>query len=85
VIAFWLLCALAIGGLCTKAARRAPPWLWSLPILYALTILFINVETPRFRESIDPFLLLLAACAVSTAAGYVRSRIRLSASKPATL
>jgi 4-amino-4-deoxy-L-arabinose transferase-like glycosyltransferase len=85
VIAFWVLCALAIAGLCTKAARRAPPWLWSLPILYALTILFVNVETPRFREPIDAFLLLLAACAVSTAAGYVRSRIRLSASKPATL
>jgi 4-amino-4-deoxy-L-arabinose transferase-like glycosyltransferase len=85
VIAFWVLCALAIGGLCTKAARRAPPWLWALPILYALTILFINVETPRFREPIDPFVLLLAACAVSTAARYVRSRIRFEASKPATL
>jgi 4-amino-4-deoxy-L-arabinose transferase-like glycosyltransferase len=85
VIAFWVLCALAIGGLGTAAARRAPPWLWSLPILYALTILFVNVETPRFREPIDAFLLLLAACAVSTAAGYVRSRIRLRASSPATL
>jgi 4-amino-4-deoxy-L-arabinose transferase-like glycosyltransferase len=85
VIAFWVLCALAIAGLCTRAARRAPPWLWSLPILYALTIVFINVETPRFREPIDVFLLLLAACAVSSAAGYVRSRTRLNASKPATL
>jgi 4-amino-4-deoxy-L-arabinose transferase-like glycosyltransferase len=85
VIAFWVLCALAIGGLGTAAARRAPPWLWSLPIVYALTILFINVETPRFREPIDPFLLLLAACAVSTAVGYARSRMRLRASSPATL
>jgi 4-amino-4-deoxy-L-arabinose transferase-like glycosyltransferase len=85
VIAFWVLCALAIGGLCTKAARRAPPWLWTLPILYALTIVFINVETPRFREPIDAFLVLLAACAVSSVVGYVRSRIRLNASKPATL
>ncbi|MFZ0387878.1 MAG: glycosyltransferase family 39 protein [Solirubrobacteraceae bacterium] len=85
VIAFWVLCALAIAGLFTQAARRAPPWLWSLPILYALSILFVNVETPRFREPIDPFLLLLAACAVSTAVRYVRSRIRLEASRPATL
>lgn len=85
VIAFWVLCALAIGGLFTGAARRAPPWLWSLPILYALTILFVNVETPRFREPIDAFLLLLAACAASTAASYVRSRMRFSASSPATL
>ena len=81
VISFWVLCALAIGGLFTAAARRAPPWLWTLPVLYALTIVFINVETPRFREPIDPFLLLLAACAVRTAVGYVRSRARLEASR----
>jgi 4-amino-4-deoxy-L-arabinose transferase-like glycosyltransferase len=81
VIAFWALCVLAIGGLCTTAARRAPAWLWALPILYALTIVFVNVETPRFREPIDPFLILLAACALSTAAGYLRSRMRLEASR----
>jgi 4-amino-4-deoxy-L-arabinose transferase-like glycosyltransferase len=85
VIAFWVLCLLAVGGLCTRTARRAPPWLWSLPVLYALTILFVNVETPRFREPIDPFLVLLAACAVSTAAGYAKSRMRFRASSPATL
>jgi hypothetical protein len=56
-----------------------------MPILYALTILFINVETPRFREPIDPFLVMLAACAVAHAAVYFRSRIRFSASSPATL
>jgi len=72
-------------GAFTQAARRAPPWLWAMPLFYALTILFINVETPRFREPIDPFLVLLAACAVAHAAGYLRSRIRLSASRPATL
>jgi len=85
VVAFWLLCLFAIAGAVTKLVRRGPWWLWWLPILYALSIVFVNVETPRFREPIDPFLLLLAACAVSTAAGYVRSRIRLRASSPATL
>jgi Dolichyl-phosphate-mannose-protein mannosyltransferase len=89
VIAFWTLCALAIAGLFTKAARRAPAWLWAMPVLYALTILFINVETPRFREPIDPFLVLLAACgaaaAVARVSAYWRSRMRLSASRPATL
>jgi hypothetical protein len=85
VIAFWVLAALAIAGAFTRLARRAPPWLWAMPVLYALTILFINVETPRFREPIDPFLVLLAACAVARAAGYFRSRMRLSASSPATL
>jgi hypothetical protein len=67
VIAFWVLCALALAGAFTKAARRAPPWLWAMPILYALTILFVNVETPRFREPIDPFVVMLAACAATTA------------------
>jgi 4-amino-4-deoxy-L-arabinose transferase-like glycosyltransferase len=85
VVAFWLLCLLAIAGACTQLVRRAPWWLWSLPILYALTIVFVNVETPRFREPIDPFFILLAACAVTTAAGYARSRMRFRASSPATL
>ena len=71
VIAFWILAALAIAGAFTAAARRAPPWLWAMPVLYALTILFINVETPRFREPIDPFLVLLAACAVARAARWL--------------
>jgi len=89
IIAFWTLCALSIAGAFTKTARRAPAWLWAMPILYALTIVFINVETPRFREPIDPFLVLLAACATNTAftrgRAYLRSRMRLSASRPATL
>ncbi len=67
VIAFWLLCLLAVAGLFTRRVREAPPWLWTLPLLYALSIVFVNVETPRFREPIDPFLILLAGCAVSTA------------------
>jgi 4-amino-4-deoxy-L-arabinose transferase-like glycosyltransferase len=85
VIAFWVLAVLAIAGAFTAAARRAPPWLWAMPLLYALTILFINVETPRFREPIDPFLVLLAGCAVARAAAYLRSRMRFMASSPATL
>lgn len=67
VISFWLLCLLALAGAFTQAARRAPRWLWLVPLLYALSIVFVNVETPRFRLPIDPFLILLAACAVGTA------------------
>jgi 4-amino-4-deoxy-L-arabinose transferase-like glycosyltransferase len=76
VIAFWVLAVLAIAGAFTAAARRAPPWLWAMPILYALTILFINVETPRFREPIDPFLLMLAACAIASIARRLTDRAR---------
>ncbi|MFL5514834.1 MAG: glycosyltransferase family 39 protein [Gemmatimonadales bacterium] len=69
VIAFWILCLLALVGGFTRAARAAPRWLWGLPLLYALSIVFVNVETPRFREPVDVFLVLLAGCAVSAALG----------------
>jgi len=68
VVSFWVLLALAIAGIFTAVRRRAPRWLWAFPVLYWLSITFVNVETPRFREPIDPFLVLLAACAVATAA-----------------
>jgi 4-amino-4-deoxy-L-arabinose transferase-like glycosyltransferase len=76
VTAFWILCVLGLLGAFTARARDGPRWLWSLPLLYALSIVFINVETPRFREPIDPFLLLLAACAMSAALRRVRGRGR---------
>jgi hypothetical protein len=71
VWSFWALCLLALAGMFTRAARAAPRWLWAIPLLYALTIVFVNVETPRFREPIDPFLILLAGCAVSAALGQL--------------
>ena len=87
VISFWVLCLLALAGLFTRAVRAAPKWIWAIPVLYALSVVFINVETPRFREPIDPFLLLLAACAVSVplrrrarsgqGAGATRWRLRV--------
>jgi 4-amino-4-deoxy-L-arabinose transferase-like glycosyltransferase len=65
IVAFWILCLLALAGVFTRAARGAPRWLWAIPVLLALSVVVINVETPRFREPVDPFLVLLAACAVS--------------------
>ena len=39
----------------------------------ALSVLFINAATPRFREAIDPFLILLAAAALTAIfTGFVR-------------
>jgi hypothetical protein len=75
VLAFWVLCLLALAGIPTTAARRAPRWMWAIPVLYALSIVFVNTETPRFREPIDPFLILLAGCAV--AAGLRRLALGL--------
>ena len=68
VVSFWVLLVLAIIGLFTNVRREAPGWLWAFPVLYWLSVTFINLETPRFREPIDPFFILLAACAVATAA-----------------
>jgi len=67
VIAFWAMAALALAGAFTRRARRVPGWVWAIPVLLALSVVFINVETPRFREPIEPFLVLLAACAVVSA------------------
>jgi hypothetical protein len=75
VIAFWILCLLALAGVFTRAARAAPGWIWWLPVLYALSIVFVNVETPRFREPVDPFLILLGACAVVSALQQARLRL----------
>ena len=52
--------------------REAPRWLWAFPVLYWLSVTFVNLETPRFRAPIDPFFILLAACAVATAAHWAR-------------
>jgi hypothetical protein len=72
VYSFYLLCLLAIAGLFTREVRRAPWWLWLMPVLWWLTIVPINVETPRFREPLDPFLVLLAGCALSAAVSRLR-------------
>ncbi len=74
VFAFWLLCLLAVAGLATRAARGAPRWPWAVPVLFALSVVFVNVETPRFREPIDPFLLVLAGCAIDAALRRARMR-----------
>ncbi len=66
VTSLWILCGLAIAGALTRAARQGPLWLWAVPLLLALSVVLVNVETPRFREPVDPFLVLLAACAVAT-------------------
>jgi 4-amino-4-deoxy-L-arabinose transferase-like glycosyltransferase len=79
VIGFWVLCLLAIAGAFTKTVRRAPWWMWLVPLLFALSVVLVNAETPRFREPVDAFLLLPAACALATAAGLagtVRRKVR---------
>jgi 4-amino-4-deoxy-L-arabinose transferase-like glycosyltransferase len=74
VISFWILGALALLGLLTRGVRRAPLWLWAIPLLFTLSDVLINVETPRFREPIDPFVVMLAACALAVPATLAGAR-----------
>jgi 4-amino-4-deoxy-L-arabinose transferase-like glycosyltransferase len=76
VISFYILCLLAIAALATKRARSAPWWVWVIPFLLALSVVMVNVETPRFREPVDPFLILLAAAGLSVPADWLIARLR---------
>lgn len=74
VFGFWIVALLALGGAFTARARRAPRWMWLAPALLALSVVLVNAETPRFRMAIDPFLIMLAACALATVAAWIRAR-----------
>jgi 4-amino-4-deoxy-L-arabinose transferase-like glycosyltransferase len=76
VISLWVLCLLALAGAFTRVARDGPRWLWLAPVLLWLSIAVINAETPRLREPVDPFLILLAACALANAARAARRLAR---------
>jgi 4-amino-4-deoxy-L-arabinose transferase-like glycosyltransferase len=72
VICFWILSGLALAGAFTHRVRAAPPWLWAIPLLLWVTVALINAETPRFREPIDAFVILSAACALGAAPDALR-------------
>jgi hypothetical protein len=69
VLSFWLLALLALAGAFTAPARAAPRWLWATALLLWLAISAVNAETPRFREPLEPFLVILAGCALATVGG----------------
>jgi 4-amino-4-deoxy-L-arabinose transferase-like glycosyltransferase len=75
VIGFWIVCLLALAGAFSRPVRAAPKWVWGVPLLLALSVVLVNVETPRFRAPIDPFLILLAAAALSTALAWISARL----------
>jgi 4-amino-4-deoxy-L-arabinose transferase-like glycosyltransferase len=76
ILCFWIVAGLALLGAVTHRARRAPPYVWLVPVLMFLSVVFLVVETPRYRTPIDPFLVLLAAAAL--AAGWERARALLA-------
>lgn len=65
VVCVWLLAALAFAGALTRAAGRAPGFVWLVPVLLFLGVVFLVMETPRYRTGVEPFLLMLAALALT--------------------
>ena len=71
ILCFWIFAALALAGAFTAMARRTPWYVWAMPILMFFSVVFLVVETPRYRTPIDPFIVLLATAALVTAARRV--------------
>ena len=67
VVCFWAFALLALAGAFTRRARAAPWWVWAIPVLLYLSVVFLVVETPRYRTGIDPFIVMLAALALRRA------------------
>jgi 4-amino-4-deoxy-L-arabinose transferase-like glycosyltransferase len=74
VICFWIYAILAVIGAFTQRARAAPLWFWAVPLLMYLSVVFLVVETPRYRTAVDPFIVLLAALALSRPWSRTRAR-----------
>lgn len=64
VYAFLLLLPFSLAGAFTAAARRVPRWIWLVPVTVLLSVIFVNGYT-RYRAPMDPYFVLLAACALS--------------------
>jgi SAM-dependent methyltransferase len=81
VLCFWLYALLAIAGACTARARATPLHVWLVPLLFAASVVFLTLETPRYRTPVEPFVVLLAALAVTVA---VERRARRATAAPPT-
>jgi hypothetical protein len=72
VYAFWLLGLVALAGVGTRAARRAPPAFWACPVVLAVpSILFLGAT--RYRSPADPFVVMLAALGMLAIARRLRA------------
>lgn len=63
MLSFWLIALAALYGCFTQRVRLGEKWIWLVPLMMYVGIVFIQSEVPRFRSPIDPFLCMLAACA----------------------
>ncbi len=70
---FYIVFGLAIIGALAKKARRAPLWLWCVPVVLLLPGVFIESIT-RLRAPADPFLIILAALALAELRAALKQR-----------
>jgi 4-amino-4-deoxy-L-arabinose transferase-like glycosyltransferase len=73
VVCFWLVALLAVAG---ALRRRMPGYVAAVPVLLYLSVVFLAVETPRYRTGIDPFIVMLAGAALVAVADAVRPLVR---------
>jgi 4-amino-4-deoxy-L-arabinose transferase-like glycosyltransferase len=66
-ICFWIVAGSALFGAAAGLARNTPWQVWAVPLLLFLTVAFLNVETPRFRAPLEPFIIVLAALTLTAA------------------
>jgi hypothetical protein len=76
VVCFWAFAALAIAGALTRRARQMPGYVVAIPVLLFLSVVFLAVETPRYRTGIDPFIVMLAGTALVAGWDALASRNR---------
>jgi 4-amino-4-deoxy-L-arabinose transferase-like glycosyltransferase len=64
---FYGLAVVAILGAFTVPARRAPAWVWAVPVLLVAGVVFLAGGYARYRLPVEPFVVLLAALALAAA------------------
>jgi 4-amino-4-deoxy-L-arabinose transferase-like glycosyltransferase len=73
VVGFYVFAALAVGGAFTKRARQVPVAVWLVPILLTAGIVLVGANI-RYRAPIEPYVVLLGALALVSAAEVASQR-----------
>ena len=71
IYGFLLLAPFAIAGAFTAGARKIPGWIWLIPFVLLISVVFVS-GIQRYRTTADPFFIILAALAVVRLVDRVR-------------
>jgi 4-amino-4-deoxy-L-arabinose transferase-like glycosyltransferase len=74
MVTYWVVGLLGLGGALTRPARRAPGWVWLVPISMLATVFVVGYQ--RFRAPVDPFVTVLAALGLLALSARISARIR---------